>query len=348
MRVNGETFTEFKSISLQKSMDSIAGSFSFSIAEEIFGDSGFGAEDIASFNIGSTTVVSGAIEKVTANISRSNHTTVMTGYDRTIDIVDSNIYAPANYAFTSFEDLVKTALKDNGITDIFVEDVTDNKDDFDKDSKQVAETGDTIFNFLQIYANKANKTMTAVGYGQLEINNSGASSRGTSVANSDSLRTDVLSSSKTVDFSNRFSKVIVKSQSDFGGELNDDISGIAEDKEVTRGGVKVIVAESSLTQEEAERLAKLEVNKRRSNSIVYNCKVKGFYSSEGHLWEPNIIVFVIDRSQSIYSKMLLQSVKYSFTREGGSVCDLTLVSPDTYTLKTQASNFYKGLKKEDV
>ena len=210
------------------------------------------------------------------------------------------------------------------------------------------ETGQSLFEFLDEYAEKSNKILTSDGKGNLIIYSNSGLDKGVVLNNVvDGTNDQVKDFSYNVNYSNRFKRVIVKSQSSDLDNGGDDIEGIALDNQVKRNLTKIIIADTELNKDTATKFAEWEINKRRSDSITYSCTVPNFFSKNDVLWQPNLLVSIIDDNAGINATMLLKRVEYNFSINGGSRCSLSFVSEDSYSLKTEGSKLNRGLNNND-
>ncbi len=343
--VNNKAYSDIKELEVVRDLDYLSGSFEASMANRVITNSPIKVEDQIEIQIDDEPVLFGFVYGLSASMTNTDHSFIINGGDNSSDVEICEISVNATYKFESLKKLCESTLADNGINYISVIDETETADkDFPKDSEQSGDTGQTIFDFLSEYAEKAGKVLTSDGDGALILYSNTGLDRGLVLNNTFGNNSNIITSSYTQNFSNRYKTVLVKSQNldlDNGGE---NVSGKAVDDVINRDVTKVIIADSVSDLETANKIAQFEINKRRSDSMQYNCTVYGFRAENGELWKPNLLVSIIDVNASINAVMLLKRVRYSFTPTGGSTTDLTFVSSDSYSLKTQASHFNKGIE----
>jgi len=336
--VNNKVYSELVEIQIVRDLDYLSSSFECVVANRFIARSPIIIEDQIEIKVNEEPVLTGFVDNIRMSISNNSHNFIISGNDVTADLETSEIFANATYKVENLKSLCESTIQDNGI---FYISVIDNLEDdsFDKDKEQSGDTGQTIFSMLSEYALKQGKILTCNGEGDMVIYSNSGISKGIVLENSSNNQL-IKSANLSQDFSNRYKKIIVKSQSDD----DSDISGEASDSVVRREITKVIINESKIDADGAKKIAEFEVNKRRSDSIQYNCKVFGFSAPNGELWKPNLLVSIIDSNAGINATMLLKRVRYNFSQSDGSTCDLTFVSEDAYSLKTEASQFNKGVE----
>lgn len=355
--VNNKAYSEIKEIEVVKDLDYLSGSFDCVMANRFIARSPVEIEDQIEIQIGSNPILLGNVDRISANITNSLHDYILSGSDWTSDIETTEISVNATYQFKKLKRLCEKVLSDNDINYI---DVIDNsspdfveengvfvrsENDFPNNDEQSGDTGQTIFDFLSGYAEKAGRVLTSDGEGRMIIYSNSGINEGVVLDNTSSgVNKYIKTASITKDFSNRYKKVIVVSQALDLENNGQDIRGEAEDKFIRRQVNKVIINESVADADTAKKIAQFEVNKRRSDSIQYNCTVAGFYAENGKLWAPNLLVSIIDENLGIKATMLLKRVRYKFNENDGSTCDLSFVSSDAFSLRTEGSQLNEGLE----
>ena len=355
--INNVAYTEIKEIDVGRDLDYLAGSFECAIANKFIVSSPVFIEDQVEIRIGDNPILLGNVDSLNSSITNSSHDYVFSGSDWTNDLVMTEISVNATYNYTKLKKLCEKVLSDNEINYITVVDSSVNdfveqngvlvrqENDFPVGSEQSAETGDTIFDFLSVYAEKAGKILPSDGDGRLIIYSNSGIAKNLQLSNTVSGDNEkIKSASYTQDFTNRYKNVIVVSQAIDLEDGGHDTRGIATDDKVRRNVNKIIINESVADALTAKKIAEFEVNKRRSDSVQYNCSVMGFYATKNVLWQPNLLVSIIDENFGIKATMLLKTVRYVYNETDGSICNLTFVSSDTYSLRTEASKFNEGVE----
>ena len=91
LRVNGRRFNSWKSISINRSIANISGSFSFTTSNRFAGEGekwGIEEGDPCTVDIADERVLTGYIDDISDGYSVSSHDVTFSGRDKTADLVD--------------------------------------------------------------------------------------------------------------------------------------------------------------------------------------------------------------------------------------------------------------------
>lgn len=344
MTVNGDNYSQFKEARVVKSLDAIGGTFEIIIASDFITNTPIRMEDEIQITVNGDVIISGNIDIVSSSYDDSAHDITISGQDITGDVVEATIFTTSTYqGDISLKSLIELVMSDNGVTDIGVIDIVttdENKDEliFKANEVKSGDVGDTLFDFMDKYAKIKNCLLTSDGEGNIIIYRTSKNQKAISalrmIIGEDESNYTIKTSNLSVDYTNRFKKIIIKSQSDG----DSDISGEFEDSFVRRPRTKVIISDNSLTIKEAEDMARWEVVNRQSQSTVYRCNVYGFSSDSGKVWAPNDMVSIRDDIQGVDDIMILRDVEYSISEDDGSITSLTFVSKDSFISKPKVEN----------
>lgn len=351
LRVDGIMYDGWTEASVSKSIAEASGSFTFQAT----------SEDTASFPIARRSeidvfldniiIMSGFVDIVNIIYESGSHSITISGRDKTSILIDSSV--PDNRSFNppiDLEQITNTILKRLGSTLKVVNDAPNLKK-----FKTVVEAkvDQTAFQFLEEYGRKANVMLTSNNDGDLVIFEPNPKRIETIILHKiGDINNNVLSADCNFDDSQRFSKYTVYTQKEnssnsikqsgnplFGKLSNKNeatVFGTATDPDALSVKQKIMALESSGTIEEATNRAKWEANIRRARSTSHSYTIQGFYHSKG-LWEKNLIVRVVDDYATIDSDMLIDTVEYSYSVDGGAVTTLGVIAPDAYQVKAAIS-----------
>jgi prophage tail gpP-like protein len=356
IEINGNRYTAFKEIQINKSLDSLSGTFSFVAVAEA--DVGFPLKvgDSCVIYIDEFSVINGYIEKLTGSAEKDQQSVTVSGRDKTCDVIDSTL--GDNIEFTapiSLVDITKRTLKIAGITGVDVS--TDVKDlqDFTKDelSGIAGKTGDTLFDFLESYARMRQVLMTADNDGNILYTRAPKNASNIQILreyDDFNNRNNIISASWDIDNTKRFNKYVFHTQtslvafnllgSDGAGDsqstANDQITQVnseATDKEIRAGRTYHVIAEQSLSEENMKKRATWEGTVRKARAFSYTPKCVGFFTPDGQdIWRINTLLRVIDDYASINCLLLVNSINFSATLDsGGNITTLGLVPAQSYT-----------------
>lgn len=329
--VNGQTYTQFKSISVSRSLDAIGGSFVANVANRIIADVPIKLNDDVKININGQQVLQGYVVGLNPSYSTDGHNLEITGVDQTSDIVDCSVWANCEFnGGLSMVGLFTQILNRNGVTSVKVKSASD--DPFFKEGDIVGTaSGESLFSFLDRLARKKNRLLTTDGRGNLLIYSNSGEATNRSLVNiyGDNTNSAIISASSSYDNSKRFAKIIVRSQTKKG----DDLEGSSVDKGARSNRTLLLVNDTVVDSEGAAEIAAWEVNKRKAEATTYNCQVFGYNATISKIWQPNQLIFIRDDYADVNGKMLLKAVTYTYNESVGSVSDLTFVAPNSYSLQ---------------
>ena len=347
--INGHKYEDIKEAPTSTHIDALAGSFEIIINRQTFRERPIFADDRIIIKISNEPYITGYVTEVDKTYSSNSNDISIIGYDATIDIFEGSITNNSTYNLIPFNLMCEKVLHENDMLHDVIT-INKNKGDyyvFPENMLINAEPSETVFSFLNRFAVIAGCLLTTDGKGALVVYTNNGIDVGAKISVEDDGENDLVKNINfNINHSNRFKKIIVKSQGESLDDKGDDIEGVAFDNNVRRNRVKLIIAESSLDIEGCTKLAEWEVNKRRSDSVQYSCTVRGFRVSDifqAPLWSAGFLVDVKDDFSGINCKMLVKSVSFSYS-ESGTTTDLILVSSDSYTLQTQAKKRSIGVQ----
>jgi len=352
IKLGGKVYDGWKSVSIRRSMDSIAATFSIETADkwrqskEAFPI--MPGKDVK-ISIGIKPVLTGYIEQMNASVSNDDRSISIAGRDRTADVIDSAaIFTSSTFTNKTLAQLAQIYV-DN--FDISVVDKTPLPALPIK--KIVVEQGEAIAELLLRYARPHGVLLSSDNDGNLVLTTNGA---GTTAANAltapmgQDIRKaigkpvglfqgqNVLSASSTYDDTVRFQAYLVKSQIQGNDFVNakdaSTINGVAFDSDVLRPRFKYIIADKSMTNSEAKSRAIWESSISAQKAARASVTVQGWYDQNGELWDINRLVDTDLRFIGFgKQKYLITAIDFTQTKDGGTLTTLELSRTDAFLLK---------------
>jgi prophage tail gpP-like protein len=339
MNINNRQYSQFKEVSITQSLDSIAGSFEAVIANEVISKLSVKMFDTVEILVNGFGVLYGYINNTNPSYSTSSHDVNISGFDQTIDVVECSINTTVTYnGPITLIDLISKILDDSKINSNILVSYQKGieKISYNKDEIVAAESGESIFDYIDRIARKKQCLLSHNNKGNIVIYRIAGLDIGAEIRNEAGKNNNdfILSAGATYDYSRRFRGIVVISQTQKGN----DIMGWARDNGARDNRIKAIISDSAVDLETAQKIATWEVNKRRSDSVQYSCRLQGFWATKDKIWQPNQLVNIYDDFADINGKMLLRDVTYNLSDNEGSTVDLTFVSPDSYSLQLTDPN----------
>jgi len=372
LEINGIPYGGFTEANAEISMIDMSGSFTFSISALsnltkfpiLIGDA-------CRVLINNQPIITGWVEKINVNYDSANHTISISGRDKTCDVIDSTL-GESSLSFNSsisLIDLTKRVLAYLGITDIKVSSTVDipifNVTEIGNIS---IETGESAFEFIEKYAQQRQVLPTTDGSGNIVFTRTGSTVLKTILTSSPSAKSTILSASVDYDYTKRFYKYVLSTQmnsinlsvitdtehpnaekqTSVVSTAYDQGSGSLPPTRKTRT-YNLIQSESSYNNlKYLQDRAWYESNFRRSRSFIYKAMVQGFspVNDPTLIWRPNYMINVQDAYCNIDSILLINSVKFSYSVDGGSTTVLELIDRDSYTIDVLLGIKYKNKYKQ--
>lgn len=327
LRVNGADYKRFITASVTKSLDAIGGSFNFDIANDNYGSLPIYEQDSAEIFINGTKVITGYIQKAGSRYSKDSHSFKVSGYDKTVDVVQSSITQNIQFnAPISLKEIIERTLQAEGFGYIKVIDKA-NPDLYNKADIIAPQTGESLFDFFDKHANERAVLLNSDGNGNIVIYRNDGQQTTVSLSNKVGKKnTVIIEASYEVDYENRFRTVTIKSQQ--GKNVN--LQATSVDEEVVLNRNLALTSDKQVGIAELQTIADFEVNKRRADSETYTCKVYGYWAASGLIWQPNIFCHVDDDFAECNDTFLCKEANFGLTIEEGHTTELTFVPQDAY------------------
>lgn len=351
LEVNGLKYDGFTDINVSRSIENLAGQFSFSTTVKDGADgviqNDLKVQDEVKVYIDEDLILTGYIEELNISYSTNDHSISVSGRDKTGDLIDSSII-PKLYKQTDFIKMANAVLKDNGYSDIkIINNIkklpiltvgeTKSATDMGNGEKSTTEQGDTIASYLDRYAKKVQALLITDEDGNINITSEGDQlAIGDLISSGD--RANILSASINISSTERFRYLEIYSQSNNDSFSTGSVSqsALVLDNDIRNPRRKRISLSTATNSRTLLKLANWNVNIRRAKGLRYNCTVQDFYSArtEGFLWLPNTLVQIKDDKCQLDGQYLIQGVTYRKDKSG-SFTDLSIVEIGSFSAEPQ-------------
>lgn len=358
MIVNGTPFEDFTDAHCSKSLENMAGDFSFSATWDVGDPFPIPRSAHVQILIGDDIIVDGYVERIEPRISPADASISISGRDKTSDIVDSTLPASAVQVIAgiTLEAVVRKVIAAIGSTVGVINNAPDITP-FGEADVISNEAGENAFEFLERLARKKQVLLTTDGAGNVIITRGGTAKINYKLQNLlDDPENTITSSAASIDDSERFRTYAVVSQSNLtgmtlsGGAFNPDSASntagtVVTDSDIRAGRTMYIMAEESMDAAYCTTRAQWEANIRKARSRSYSCAIVGYHDFSGNLIRPNTLVDVSDYSVNVFETMLIKAINYQFSLSEGMVSHLDLVHKDSYTLQLNEPQSQKNAEK---
>lgn len=330
LTVNGTTYGGWKTISITLSMENLSGVFELGISEKWPGQNvprGIQYGDECTLKIGSDRIITGYVDQIQIGYNKENHSITVSGRDKAGDLVDSSaIHKPGTWRNRNLLQIASELTAPFGIS--IKADVG-----LGKSFKKFAiEPGESAYEALERLAKMRAVLIISDGFGGLLVTRAGTRKAHTAIR----VGENVEACNATFDYTNRFSNIIVKGQTQGDDHTPASIftgsRGMAFDSGVKRHRPLLIIAESQANAEQCKDRAEWEVAVRQGKSTVIEYTIPGWRQGNGSLWQISSLVFVYDPVLKLNETMLISSVRYQVDDQNGSLTILTVTKPDAFKL----------------
>lgn len=361
--LDGTEFTEWTSAEISRDLEDLAGSFSITLRDDTRSIAAlpYGSRAAAyrtrpgataEISIDGQLYLSGYVDCVEPEIDAEHAEVVITGRDKTGDLVDSAalVDGASEYKNTKLEDATNRIAQPFGLS---VRSEIDTGEPFRRYALDLSETAHSA---IEKGARSRHALVLSDGVGGIVLTRTGKTRAPADLT----LPGNVLSSKGKFDHSNRHSETIVRGQGEFAGkertaeaviapsdtptapdarEEGDGsatekerkgtaATGRAKDDEITRYRPIVHLARSKAAEMPAQDEADWRMRTARGRGEELSYVVHG-HSANGRVWKVNEIANVSDAFQGIYRDMLISKLTFR-EDEGGRQTEITVTSPEAY------------------
>ena len=323
--IAGQRYGGWKSVRVQRSIESVSGAFEVKVSERWPGQASrhrIRQGSSVAVAIGTDTVITGYVDEITRTLKDG---VTITGRDKTGDLVDSAPdLSPGEWYDITVEALAKILCEPFGIP---VRSELGRTVPFEKIALN---PGSKAWALLEERCRYRGAFPISDGMGGLALVRAGSARTATALVEGQ----NILDGSLRLSWRDRFNEIIVKGQSQgigFGGATAAEPEGKARDAEIDRHRPQVVVARSGVDAARAKQLAQWEVTVRAGRGARVTIVVQGWRQSTGALWPINALVPVRSGTLGINESLLISGVEYTLD-ENGTRTTLSLVRPDAFAL----------------
>lgn len=341
LTIRGYAYEYWTSMSVSRSMEAIADSFSVSVSDKWanVGNARYPMRpgDAISISIDGETVLTGYLDSVSPAVDAQNHTISLQGRSKAADLVDCSVATQADPTkgidelnqITAFQAIQKVCLE-YGIV------VVDEVNDSTLIKKFKVQPGETAFEVITRLATQIGALLVSTPDGNIAIVQSKTDRVSTILLlNKDTQNNNVLSMSARFNDAKRYKHYTVKGQQ--GGVANtttaknaSQTQATAQDNGVERFRPLIVLAENNSTTELAQKRAQWEAAKRVGEALTVSVVVQGWRDGDGLLWRPNTIVQVESNVIGINADLQIASVTFNKSLSSGSTTSMELKRPDAF------------------
>jgi prophage tail gpP-like protein len=329
LTVNGADYAGWKSVSIARGIEQIAGTFELGVSELWPGQKivrNIAPGDLCTVSVDGQVVITGFVDDVDIRHDKETHEVRVAGRDATGDLVDcSAIHKSGKWAMAKMESIATDLCSPFGISvSVSAEVNTGAAVEWNINE------GESAFECLDRLAKSKGVLPISNGRGGLVITRAGKAGR---VSTSLQLGVNILGGNLKLSFRERFGRYIVKGQGASSDALFADATRLkaeAVDPMIGRYRPLVVIADDLADGATVQRRALWEANTRTGKSAQPNIRTQG-WSHLGGLWQPNTLVHVVDKWMRTDADLLIKSVSFGLD-ESGAITTLGLTLPQAFDL----------------
>lgn len=312
--VGTHIYSGWLSAHVSRSLDAAASSFQ--VTADGWSADAIPVNSAVQIHVDGEPVLSGWLEQIQDQTTPKMRSVTLAGRSRTCDLVDCTARSGIPGGM-DLQQIGNVLAKPYGVT------VKTEVSDLPLETSFRTQHGETVFEALERQARSRFLLLTDTPAGDLLLTRAGASGDD-ATQNVLVMGGNIMSSTVSYDWSQRFKHYTLRSQGTQGGDVYHRERGDAEDVNVTRYRNLTVSGGSQMPGTKAVDRAIRERQARIGKSITAQYEVQGWRAPDKKLWRPNMLVSVWDETQGWMGEILLVSeVSFSFSNEGRLTTSLT-------------------------
>lgn len=345
--IGGKEYTDFTTASVSKSIETLAGTFTFNATSTSKIDFPIKVGSACQIVVQGEQVINGYVEKLSISYDANQHQIQVRGRDRTADIIDSTLGTAIKTEFkvpVTLKQITEQILKDLNLSDIKVIE-QESLPAFTTGSVS-ADYGTTAFKFLQKYAHKRQVLLTTDGDGNIVFTRTPTLKYKTQLVLSENAASTILSGATSYDNSKRFhSYTCISHQKPNSSSSGTSTAYFIDSKDLTNSHgdtvdndmreSRIYNFEANFTGDNAtlKKRCLWEANFRKSQSSLWTYTVQGHMAAEDNfIWRAGYLVQVVDEFSDVNGLFLISSVTYTESLGEGTKTQLKLVTQEAFSL----------------
>ncbi|EBN5144822.1 phage baseplate assembly protein [Escherichia coli] len=345
LRTDGRLFTGWTSVSVTRSIESVAGYFELGVNVPPGTDlSGLAPGKAFTLEIGGQIVCTGYIDSRRRQMTADSMKITVAGRDKTADLIDcAAVYSGGQWKNRTLEQIARDLSAPYGVT---VRWELSDKESSAAFPGFTLDHSETVYEALVRASRARGVLMTSNAAGELVFSRAASTATDELVLGENLLTLDF-----EEDFRDRFSEYTVKGYARANGAEGDDIDaksivsrkGTATDSDVTRYRPMIIIADSKITAKDAQARALREQRRRLAKSITFEAEIDGWTRKDGQLWMPNLLVTIDASKYAIKTtELLVSKVNLILNDQDGLKTRVSLSPREGFLVPVESDRKNKG------
>lgn len=334
VKTGGRELQGWKTVSIEKSIESLAGSFRLDLTNrwrDALGNMPIKIGSPVAIYIGSDLVVTGYVDTQSLSVDAESTSFSIEGRSKTGDLVDcSAMNKPGQWRKAKPITILKDLASPFGINVESDVDLGKSFDDFH------IQPGETVYTAINRLCRLRNVLPTHKPNGDILITRAKTGHAATSIIEGENL----LAGQMDQDAKDQVSTVTVKGQragsNTVKGKHITQAKAEKQNAAVLRYRPLLLRAEGQVDNAGCETRANAELVKRAAKSLKLTMTVQGWRQGNGQLWTPNTLVYC--KSDSLLTDGTFLATKTTFSLdESGEKTEIELVNPAAYKAEHKAT-----------
>lgn len=345
LRTDGRLFTGWTSVSVTRSIESVAGYFELGVNVPPDTDlSGLAPGKAFTLEIEGQIVCTGYIDSRRRQMTADSMKITVAGRDKTADLIDcAAVYSGGQWKNRTLEQIARDLCAPYGVT---VRWELSDKESSAAFPGFTLDHSETVYEALVRASRARGVLMTSNAAGELVFSRAASTATDELVLGENLLTLDF-----EADFRDRFSEYTVKGYARANGAEGDDIDaksivsrkGTATDSDVTRYRPMIIIADSKITAKDAQARALREQRRRLAKSITFEAEIDGWTRKDGQLWMPNLLVTIDASKYAIKTtELLVSKVNLILNDQDGLKTRVSLAPREGFLVPVESDRKNKG------
>lgn len=313
LKVDGKIFSGWTSVTVNRSIETMAGYFDLGVNVQISTDlSSLAPGKPFTLSIDGQTVITGYTDGRRRQMGADSMKITIAGRDKTADLIDcAAIYKGGQWKKRTLEQIARDLCQPYGVAVRWELTDAESAAPF---SSFTLDHSETVYEALGRAARARGVLITSNAAGDLVFTRADESHSDRLV-----LGENLLSVDFDEDYRDRFSEYTVKGHGRSNGKVGDTVDartiasqkGTATDSAITRYRPMIILADSKIDAQSATARALREQRRRLAKSVTFEAQLDGWTRSNGQIWMPNILAeidaskFAIQTGPLLVSKVVL-------------------------------------------
>lgn len=335
--IGGTRYSAFREVKVMAALDHAARSFELAIAAQ-----GGVVETAWQFSPGTAIDISangdlllrGYVDRYQPKMTKKTREVKISGRSKAQDFIDCAASAPGVGAHFSNQTVLQIAQ----FIDQFGVGITSDQKLTPLADYQIT-PGETAFAVVERICRSQGLTLAGKADGGINITKAGTTRHAGGLFEG----VNIFDGAADLNMAHRHSQVTVLGQKSSGtGATATQVNAQSADEAVSRFRPAVVVADDETDDDSAQERADYRIAREAGESIQASVAVQGFRDDAGKIWTPGNLVWLQSDFLGITQVMLIKSVTYEQSSEGGSTTYLDVTDPQAFGGKSGKGGSAKG------